>query len=973
MMLKTKLSRAVTLGLIGGVFALPATQAFAADEESADAERIEVTGSRIARPELSQPTPILTLEAKDIAQFGTPDLGEILAELPAIGATDTLVGNNGSNAFAGISSADLRRLEASRTLVLVNGKRHVAGAPGSSQVDLSTIPASLIERVEVITGGASAIYGSDAVSGVVNVILKNDFEGFEFNASGASSLEGVGARNHTFSILGGADLSNGKGNVTFFASRDHLQETLANDLRQADDWGTIANPDNVSEDDGIPDRLRVRNVISERIDENGVLNPFGGAGTLWTFDNAGNAVRQQDRSGTNSFAFGHFPDGCDYCFEINDYENFQPGVQRNTIGGTFNYDLSENVSFYSDAKFVKSEISQQFQPSFRFGNLSIDVAENAFLDDGFRQTLLDEGFENISMAKFFQELGNRSASNDRELFRFVGGFRGGFTISETDFNYDTYYVYGETENVRRTENDLIVGNIAAAVDAVVNPETGAIQCRSQVAALQGEGYVDPATVNGQDCVAYNPFGFNQASDAAKDWVSADTVREDKITQEVMGGSLTFDTSEFVELQGGAIGIALGYEYREETSETITDEFTKQGFLAGAATPDEFGEYHVSDFFVEISLPLLAGLEFAEELTVDAAYRTSDYSHAGSVDAWKVGLIYAPIKDFRIRATIGEATRAPSISEAFSPQSPGFARVADPCDADNINDDPDRAANCAALGIPAGFEANDNVSVDTISGGNPNLTPEESDSLTAGIVWTPGFIEGFSLTVDYYDIEIEDAIVNVAAQDIADNCVDGTGGIDAGFCSQIDRDPVTNDIELVRSGFLNASAFNTSGVEIQARYSTDLAAFDLPGEMNFNFIGNKLISLERFEFQDRPDEINVEKGEIGDPEFQFRFSAEYQLDDLSVRWLTRFTDRSATFDVSPTGGSPEDLSPAFVGSIFTHDLSANYNISDNVTVGLGVRNVFDKLPPAFITSDGDGDEAIYDVVGRRIFGNVRVTF
>ncbi len=971
MMLKSKLSRAITLGLIGGAIAFPAAFANAQEEDSA--ERIEVTGSRIARPELSQPTPVITLEAKDIARFGTPDLGEILAELPAIGATDTITGNNGSNTFAGQSFADLRRLGSSRTLVLVDGKRHVAGAGGTAQVDLSTIPAALIESVEIITGGASAIYGSDAVSGVINVKLKKDFEGFEFNATGSSSTEGVGARNHTFSFLGGADLSNGKGNVTFYAGREYFQQTMANDLRQSNDWGTIANPDNTSEEDGIPDRLRVPNVISERIDENGVLNPFGGAGSLWTFDAAGNAVRQTDRTETNSFAFGYFPDGCDYCFEINDYENFQPGAERTTIGGTFNFDISENITFYSDTKYVDSDIEQQFQPSFRFGNIGINVTDNAYLDNGFRQTLLDEGFSNISMAKFFAELGNRSAANNRQLFRFVGGFRGDFSLGETDFNYDTYYVYGEAENTRRTQNDLIVGNIAAAIDAVIDPTTGQIACRSQVASAQGEGYTDPATVNGGSCVPYNIFGFNQASDEAKDWVSADTTRTDTITQELIGGQLVFDTSAFVSLPGGPIGVALGFEYREETSETITDEFTKQGFLAGAATPDEFGEYDVTESFIEVVFPILAGMTFAEELTIDAAYRNADYSHAGTVDAWKVGLMYAPIKDFRIRATVGEAVRAPNIGEAFSPQSPGFARVSDPCDADNISDDPDRAANCAALGIPAGFEANDNVSVDTISGGNPNLIPEESSSLTAGIIWTPNFIEGFSLTVDYYDIEIEDAIIEVAAQDIADNCVDATGGIDAGFCSQVDRDPNTFDIELVRSGFLNAAAFNTRGVEIQARYATDLQMFDLPGEVTFNFLGNKLIELERFEFQTRPDEINVEKGEIGDPDFQIRLSAEYVLDDLSVRWLTRLSDRQATYDVSPGGGSPEDLSPAFVGTIATHDLSASYTISDNVIVGLGIRNVFDKLPPAFITSDGDGDESIYDVVGRRIYGNVKVSF
>jgi len=973
MMIKNKISDAVKLSILSGVIAVTASPVFAEEADEGTAERIEVTGSRIARPELSQPTPVITLEAKDIAQFGTPDLGEILAELPSIGATDTLAGNNGSNTNAGLSLADLRRLGSNRTLVLVNGKRHVAGAHGTAQVDLSTIPTALIERVEIVTGGASAVYGSDAVSGVINVILKDDFEGLEFTAQGSGSTEGVGARNASFTLLGGADLSNGRGNVTFYASRDYIQQTMANDLRQADDWGSIVNPDDGGEDDGIPDRIRVPNIISERIDENGVLNPFGGAGSLWTFDNNGNAVRQQDRVETNSFAFGYFPDGCDYCFEINDYENLLPEVERLSFGSTFNYDITDNLEFYADVKFVGTEVKQQFQPSFRFGNLTIDVNDNPYLDAPFKETLLAEGFQTISMAKFFQELGNRSANNDRELTRFVGGFKGNFSIGETDFDYDTYYIYGETENTRITRNDLIIGNINAAVDVVIDPNTGEAACRSQVESAQGEGYVDPATVEVGACVPYNPFGFGQASEEARDWVSADVTRMDTITQEVVGGSLSFDTSAFFELQGGPIAVAAGFEYREETSETITDELTKSGVLAGAATPDAFGKYDVSEAFIEILVPILAGVEFAEELSVGAAFRNADYSHAGTVDAWKVDLIYAPIKDFRIRATIGEAVRAPNITETFDPPSPGFANIDDPCDADNINDDPDRAANCAALGIPAGFQANDNVSIDVISGGNLNLTPEESESLTAGFVWTPSYVDGLSVTVDYYDIEITDAIISVSAQAILNNCVDATGGLDENFCSQVDREAGTNDVELVRSGFLNASALNTSGVEFQARYTTDLSMFELPGSVNFNLVGNRLLELERFEFQNRPDEINDEKGEVGDPEWQLRLTAEYQLDDLSVRWLTRFTDRQATFDVSPTGDTPEDLTPAFVGSQVTHDLSANYNVNDNVTIGLGFRNLFDKIPPAFITSDGDGNESIFDVVGRRVYGSVNVRF
>ncbi|KJY98065.1 MULTISPECIES: TonB-dependent receptor domain-containing protein [Pseudoalteromonas] len=969
---KSSISKAIQYSLLLGTVASGTAIAAEESDRVKEVEKIQVTGSRIVKPKLSQPAPIVTIGAKDIAQAGVPDLGSVLAELPAIGSTDTLIGNNDSNALAGVTSADLRRLGAARTLTLVNGKRHVAGAPGSAQVDLNTIPAALIERVEVITGGASAIYGSDAVSGVVNVILRDDFEGFEFNGSVGNSTEGVGTKNHSYSIVGGAEVFDGRGNVTFFAGKDRIREVMANDIRQVNHYGTIQNPENTGEEDGIPDQLTVPNVMSERISENGVINPFGAAGSIWTFDNNGVPELMPEREFTNSFAFGSFPDGCQYCFKTQDYENVYPDLDKTTVGSTFNFDLSDNHSFYSDFKFVRSDIKQQFQPSFRFGNVAINVQDNPYLDETLRQDLLSQGTEVATFSKFFGELGNRSAANKRELFRFVGGFEGYFTLSETDFTYDTYYVFGRTDNVRNTLNDLIPDNFVAALDAVIDPATGEVACRSQVPSAQGEGYTDPASVNGGDCAPYNPFGFNQASQAAKDWVSADVTRTDKITQEVVGGYVAFDSAELFELQGGPIGIATGFEYREETSETITDEFSKAGFLTTAATPDSYGEYDVSEGFIELSFPILAGMSFAEELTVDAAYRTADYSHTGSSSSWKVGLMYQPFDDLRIRGTIGEAERAPNIAEAFDPQSPGFGRVSDPCDADNIDDNPNRRANCAALGIPADFQANDNVSVDTLSGGNPDLKPEKSTSFTGGLVWTPSFAENFSMTLDYYDIEIEDAISFIATQSIADNCVDAAGGIDEAFCSQVDRDPETFDIELVRSGYLNAAAITTRGIDADFDYRTDLADFDIDGELTFNLFINHLIELEDFEFQNRPDKVNVENGEVGDPEWQGRFTVQYTWQDLNLTWTTRYTDRSARFDVSPEGDIEEDISPAYVGSIVTHDLSARYQLTDNMRVDLGLRNLTDKLPPAYIQASG-GNEAIYDVVGRRFFANVNVTF
>ena len=943
------------------------TSVLAQENEAEQLEKIEVTGSRIARTEASTPSPIVTVSQEEIQRFGTPDLGSMLAELPAIAAGSTLIGNNNSNANAGLSSPDLRSLGANRTLTLVNGKRHVAGTPFSSAIDTGTIPAAMIERIELITGGASAIYGSDAVSGVINIILKDDYEGTEIQFNGTRDMESIDYQTHGFSVLSGATSADGRGNVTFFAGYDKIKQVMRPQLQQAEANGTIVNPDNTGEEDGIPDRLRVPFVGSEMINAFGVLNPFGG-GPRITFNPDGSPRDQVSRDGSNSFAFGNFSERFDSVFFTDEYVNYIPDQTTMTLASTFRYDITDNLRFYGDFKYVDKEIAQQFQPSFRFGNISINATDNPYLDDVTRQRLFDNGQTgNVQFSRFFDDIGNRSASNDRKLFRVVAGLDGVFELSNTLIDYDVFYTRGETSNIRRTLNDLIPTNFNAALDSVIDPATGEIACRSQVPSAQGEGYTDPAAVNGGNCAPFNPFGFGQASAAAVDFVSGDVQREDEITQEVYGASFSFDTAEFFELPGGAVGFAFGYEFREETANTITDEFTQQGFFTSAPTPNSSGGYDVEEFFGEVRLPILADMTFAEELSVDAAYRSADYSHAGSADSWQVGFMWAPIESLRIRGTSGESVRAPNVDEAFSPQSPGFANINDPCDRDNIDNDPDRTANCAALGISLPFDANDNVSIQTLSGGNPDLFSETATSTTVGLVFEPSFVENLTITLDHYDIEIEDAIQEVSAQDILDNCVDATGGPDTAFCSAIDRSPTTNDVVLVRSGFINSSAFTTKGIEAQVLYSTDLSDFDLPGEVRLRLQANQLLELNEFAFQERPDEINVEDGEVGDPELQWRTSIDYRIDDISFNWSSRFIDRSFTLDISPGGDIPEDTSPAFVPSIWTHDFSVRYDYNENVEVFFGIRNAFNKVPPSYTFN------ALYDLLGRRANATVTVRF
>ncbi|MGM0526674.1 MAG: TonB-dependent receptor domain-containing protein [Pseudomonadota bacterium] len=922
------------------------------DEQGVDQEQIEritKTGSRIARPELSQATPILSLGEEEIAKFASPDLGQILAELPAVGATNTLIGNRESNASAGVSSADLRRLGANRTLVLVDGKRHVAGSPGSASVDLSTIPSSMIQRIEIMTGGASAIYGSDAVSGVINVILKKNYEGLEFSGQAAGSTEGVGARTHEFTILGGGDFMNGRGNATFNAGLNRIQETMENDIRQFNSWGTILNPEDTGRLDGIPDRIWAPNVGSEYISGNGVLL----ADNFYGFTDSGDYVVQPPRQGTNSALFGYFPDGCDTCAFTQDYVNLQPSVNRVNVGSSVNFEMTDNARFYSDFKYTNAEIEQQFQPAFTTATV-INIQDNPYLNDELRQDLLGKGIGAASMYKFFEDWGNRSADNRRELFRFTAGVDGGFELGNTLMTYDVYYGYGQTRNRRITNNESIPENIAAAVDTVRDAD-GNIVCRDPDAGLVNTG--------GQ-CVPYNPFGQNASAEAVN-FMSADVTRDDEITQEYFGASFVTDTGD-LQLQGGPIDIAFGFEWREETSETLTDAFTQAGLTNNAATPDEYGEYDVTEGFVEVNLPVLAGLEFAKELTVDMAYRGADYSHAGSADAWKVGLMYSPVDDIRLRGTFGKAVRAPNITEAFSPRSPGFVNITDPCDQNNIDDDPNRRENCAALGVPENFESNTNVSIDLISGGNPNLDAEESDSLTAGIVWTPSFIENFSVTLDYYDIEITDAITFIAPQTVIDNCVDSGSGINNNFCQQTTRGP-DNQLTAVESGYLNAASLETSGYEMEVNYQTELADFDLPGSLSTTLFVNHLADFVEYPFQDQPEQDEVETGEVGDPEWQFRFTANYRLDDLTVSWATRFIDRSALFDVTPRVEAYENVSPAYAGSMFTHDLSAGYHLTDSFRVSGGLRNIFDKVPPGYVGN------ALYDLTGRRAFVNVSYEF
>ncbi len=967
-------------GLMAGAIASPVL----AQEAGSQVEELVVTGSRIPRPNLEQPTPVSVATRELIENAGTQNLGDVIAQLPALSSSGTVRANG--NSFGdqgGLNFPNLRDLGTSRTLTLVDGRRHVAGDAGDSAVDLNSIPTALVDRVEVVTGGASAVYGSDAVTGVINIITKKDFEGIEAQVEYGRHTEGggFGAQSSAFLTLG-HNFDSDRANVTFSAFWDQQEAIRANDIPSNNNYGAI----NLSDPfDGQPDRQLVPNVLSELIDENGVLlglNATTGAITpLAGFTADGTPVTQPTRTGTNSLAFGSFAGPCATCFQLEDWILLVPPTKRRGLNSTFNYKLTPSINFNVDAKFVQTRVADYVQPSFSFGDFVL-APDNAFITPAIQARLDAAGPDVIPLiARFNGDVGARTNNITRETWRIVAGFDGEFDASFAKVNWDFVYNRGRTSNIFRSTGSVIPGNFEAALDSVRDPATGQIRCRVDVPSAQPPGYEAPAGLTGGACVPFNPFG-QQNSLQAVDYVSHEAFRKHTIDQSVVTATFNFDTSRFLNLPGGAIGVAGGFEYRDERSENINDPFIKAGLSDTAPQPDASGGFFVKEAFIEARAPLLRDMRFVEELAVEGAVRYADYSTVGDATAWKIGGEYAPFQDIRFRGTYSRAVRAPNITEAFLPATSSFFDIADPCDAADIGRDPDRAANCAALGVPPGFVASDNQSVEGTASGNANLDPERAKSWTVGLVLQPRWTPNLSITLDYYNIKIKNAITFIDPQDIVDNCVDATGGPDESFCSLFTRSAVTGNIDFVESTYLNAARLETNGWDMAFNYRQDIADWTaglgglsrLNGTLGLLVSATHIDKLRLFAFQNRPDEQDYEEGTVGTPEWKGLATLSYQQGPAQLVWKSRFIGHSLRYNRDPQRDGAESISPATVEANWYHDVILHWRLDTmggQTELYAGVNNLFDEEPPLGLIQ-GDGGDAAYDL-GRYVFGGVRVRF
>lgn len=914
-------------------------------------ERIQVTGSRILREGAIAPSPVTVISGRDLVETGAMNIGEVLNELPSLAATYSLANAGRSIGTAGLSLLDLRGMGASRTLVLVDGRRHVASSAGTAAVDTNSIPTAWLDSVEIITGGASAVYGADAVTGVVNFKLKKDIQGFDLVAS-KGYAEDNPYDNHKLSLSFGTDFADGRGNFAAaaeYSGQEGMNATERSSTHTA--YMAVANPANtdfrdangVFKHDGIADKITVANAgwYDSSTAGNFALNGD------WYIFNPDGSVRLQDL-GT---IYGNI-EHCSSCEFLNlrEYQDLQPGFNRQNLNMKANFDLTDNINLFAEAKYARSKGSSEGQPSFfEYGSAIAIARDNAFLDSSMAALMDANGLASIRIHRFQKDAGRRFEQNTRTTSRFVVGAQGDIS---TDWAFETYLTHGETKLEQVNHNNLIRTNFAQSVDAVVDGN-GAIVCRDVTARANG-------------CVPTSLFGDNAINQGARDWFNTTSYSHSNIKQTVANASV--NNSAVFELPAGFVGFSAGVEYRKEQSESVPDRFAATGATFLNSLQYMRGEFSVKEAFAEVSLPLLADLPLIYDLAFDAAVRYANYSTIGDATSWKTGLDWSLNSELRVRATYSEALRAPNISELFGPQNETFFRVTDPC-ATTERQSQTRVNNCAAIGIAADFELNSPAAtVGGLNGGNPDLLAEKSDSYTLGLVYQPGFIRGFSLTADYWSIKIDDAISSITAQNILNRCVDSASGPNMQFCDLVQRDPVTQSLQLITSVVQNVAAQSASGIDLELGYDFDVAA----GRFNTKLIATWLESRKTFSFQNFPAEYIENAGTAGDANWQANLSVNYRNDAWTAGVKTRYVDAVSLYTEQSLALNPDPSDIMGYGSYFVTDVRIGYDFTSGVRLALGIDNVFNRDLPG-VSTGTTAETGLYNNIGRFYYTSVSYAF
>lgn len=1024
--------------------------------ESADAgspteqgDLIIVSGSRIARPNLDSPVPVTSVQAGELLDDGSISLGDALNDLPSLRSTFNTSNSQRFIGTTGLNILDLRGLGTSRTLTLVNGRRHITASAGDFQVDVNTIPFELLERVDVVTGGSSAVYGSDAIAGVVNFVLKRDYEGIQVNGqAGISSRKDNGR--YSLGVVAGQNFADGRGNVAFSAEYTKINHVFYSQRPDISGYGIgftafeqtdpSLNDEGLTNSDGIPDYSLVNNLYYDFISEGGTVFTYCADPSVQPIacgaDGLGGALRFGPNGRLYSESNSPFPDGLAQGGTGSALSDgtLIPDIQRINLNLLAHYDFSPAFRPYIELKYAQIKALGQGTPSFFNSPCSFTVAgisgvggagcdtpnntptifinyDNPYLNpddanlirqvqDNFLQAFgypaglgfaLSEGF---SLNRNNSDFGTRNDDLKRQTYRAVIGVEGDIS---SNTKYDLSFTYGRFTSHLGATNNLIFQNVQNAVDAV-RDGTGNIVCRINADA-------DPAN-NDAACVPINILGPQVYSQAQLDYINTTATLDDRAEQYDVLGYISTDSSPWFRLPGGPVSVVLGGEWRRESAHSQPDAFSAMGgTLFNAFSEFDPPAMKVLEGFGEIEIPILKDVPFFNELTISGAARVSDYNsgagNTGTVWAYNGNLVWSPIEDIRFRANYSRAVRSPTLSDLFAPQTQNFLFFDDPCDIDFINQGTaNRAANCAADGVPAGYDDLVTGNRSVLQGGNTDLKAETSDSYTIGAIIEPRFLPGFSLSVDYYNITVDNVITNVSAQSILNNCYDSPN-LNNSFCEAVFPRLASGALDpqaAVLVGPINFAKLTAEGIDFDASYRK---TFDNGDKLSVRAIATYVLDRTNYLDSDYPGLGDQFRGELGDPKLAINFNASYKRGPVTLSYGARFIGKQYIgFDeyyrpstqVCTTGGTiprtndtctpgelvtAPPLNPDYTAEVHYpsrvyHDIRVDVEVAKKFNWYIGVDNVTDELPPFALTGAGAGS-GIFDNTGRYFYTGFKANF
>jgi outer membrane receptor protein involved in Fe transport len=1002
----------------------PAQQENAADTPGQDrqdtqkgaAETIVVTGSRIVSPNITSLAPVQVVGEQDIDKSGAVNIQEVLLENPAFGSPALSTTNSAFlTSGAGTATVDLRDLGSNRTLVLINNRRVVGGLAGSPIVDLNTIPTQFIERVDILTGGASSLYGSDAVAGVVNFILKRNFEGLLLEGQYGITQHGDWPR-YQISATAGANVADGRGNIMVHLGYSDDKGLLSRERAntRVDDFDSmylLGGPTYDPKLFGVqfepyfssfpPQGRFTAGGYTFTYGNNGALQPCfttnGPTCDSLALDSKGNVVRPR-LTGVNG-GFGTGPNGFNRQF----YRTLSTPVKRWLFAEQAHYDITDNITFISEATYAKTIAKSEIEPfpmdsggasgvfSATGGVWDIQSvaggACNPLVPAPICAAATDtngNGLKDVAFRKRLSDFGTRNLEANRTFFRAVAGFEG--KIFNDRWNWDLTYNYGRTEESQVSNGQVNADHLRQALTVITEDATtgdinknghlGDIVCADPIARSTG-------------CVPLDLFGVNSISPAAVQFVAAETNHTFRQTQQVVNANLS---GSVVDLPAGPLGLAVGAEYRREASEENWDALTNVGGNLGNALPDVSGKFDVKEAYAEVNVPILKDMAFAKQLNLRAAGRVSDYSTIGSTTTWNVGGDYAPIDDIRFRATYAKSVRAPNIGELFSGAAQTFPTgILDPCLGVTLADKGTTVGDqCLAdPGVLLNVQKNgkftltqpDKQGVSGFNIGNPNLGPETSKSFTAGVVINPRSISALRnlvLSVDYWHIKIADAIIAPGRNTILDQCYNEGNQL---FCGFVTRYPTQlgasspGALQYVNSVGINAAEFNAAGIDTVLQYRTRLGF--MPGltanaRLSWtHYLKGYTVPLPGTDKDPFAGEIETAKDKVNGT---IAFN--------TAKWGWSFTGNYI-------GKSYEDnvfleglglgAHDVYVKGKFYLDTQASFTPTKNYEFFVGVDNLLDTKAPnilsgaPFNVTGSDTDAGVYDVFGRRFYAGARLRF